>query len=110
MFENVGTMLRAKKIETLKEVEVAMAKREKELLEIERIEKNIDKHKSVYRRKVEKSIERLNKVRKFMGKFGEKLTTENIIITKIEPDTKKYDDFSKSVLGNDNGNAKESSR
>jgi hypothetical protein len=110
MFENVGTMLRAKKIETLKEVEVAMAKREKELLEIERIEKNIDKHKSVDRRKVEKSIERLNKVRKFMGKFGEKLTTENIIITKIEPDTKKYDDFSKSVLGNENGNTKESGR
>lgn len=72
MFEGFTAKLNARKIEVLKKVEEQTIKREQELLEIQKLEDNIYKHKETERKRAEKSIERLNRLKLFMNRIGGK--------------------------------------
>ena len=103
------TVLNQTKLDMLRKVEEQTIQREKELLEIEKLEASIDKHSEVKRRRNQKSLARLGKVKAFLQKAsGEvksidtgELIEKGIMPTKTDKqsDDEKFKEFTATVLG-----------
>ena len=89
MFEGFTAKLHAIKIAKLKEAEIQAIQKEKEILEIEKLEGSIDKHKQAERRRNEKRLARLKKLQYVLGK----LTPQ---------DENKMDQLNESLKGSSN--------
>ena len=109
MFEGFTAKLHAKKIAALKEAELAAIQKEKELLEIEKLENSIEKHREVDRRRIEKKIERVQKLKGILGKIGANeinIETQTPEERQAEAD-KKLEKLSNDLKGSNNGVQKE---
>ena len=103
------TVLNQTKLDMLRKVEEQTIQREKELLEMEKLEASIDKHSEVKRRRNQKSLARLGKVKSFLQKIGgevksietDELIEKGIMPTKTDKqkDDEKFKEFTATVLG-----------
>jgi hypothetical protein len=119
MFDGITAMLNAKKIQALKEVELKTIEREKELKEIDKLEVSIDKHKRIDRKRMERRLNRIKKVRNFMNGLignGSEIKTQTEEERHAEAD-KKMVEINKAILGDkysiskeNNGNKTENAR
>ena len=105
------TVLNHTKLDVLKKVEEQAIQREKELIEINKIEESIDKHNEIKnertKKRTEKSLARLGKLKSFLKKFSnDSVNTEQLISKGIMPtqkdtkvDEEKFKEFTATVLG-----------
>jgi len=98
MFDGLTAILNAKKIQALKEVELKTIEREKELKEIDKLEISIDKHKKIDRKRMERRLNRIKKVRNFMNGLVGDVPIQTDDERHSEAD-RKMDEINKAILG-----------